>query len=93
MRTAVVTDISDAVHSTSGSEAWKRMATLAAVLAVSTWVGFGWMLPSAKVGAPGSGVHHGIPVQSAALLDRGAERQPSPSPREGGPGGQLGDGQ
>jgi hypothetical protein len=30
-------------------------------------------------------------VVTAPLLDRGAERQPAPTPRTGGPGGQIGD--
>lgn len=30
-------------------------------------------------------------VTAPGLLDRGAERLPAPSPRIGGPGGQLGD--
>jgi hypothetical protein len=30
-------------------------------------------------------------VATTPLLDRDAERQPAPSPRQGGPGGQIGD--
>ncbi len=30
-------------------------------------------------------------IAATHLLDRSAERQPAPSPRQGGPGGQIGD--
>ena len=68
----------------------RRTGSLVAAVVVLAALAYGAM--STWLGAPAQ--HRGISAQQsvqAPLLDRNAERVPEPSPRIGGPGGQVGD--
>jgi hypothetical protein len=66
--------------------AWVGAMVILSAIAVLLWQSTTAIRPSHP-----SAISQSPSIAAIHLLDRNAERQPAPSPRQGGPGGQIGD--